>query len=178
MIDVPKVKNNLYFQLLMNGDLNKAMGILMPHGSVQPDEDAGHASFGISYIDHRQWRMQMAEKIASELDAERFGVKAIYILGSTKTGAAKAGSDIDLLVHFAGTPDQRKELELWFEGWSLCLDEMNYLRTGFKTGGLLDVRFITDEELANEEILAEKYNITGREGIERLLLKNDINATE
>ncbi len=178
LIDVPKLRNNLYFQLLMNGDLNKAMGILMPHGSVQPDEDAGHASFGISYIDHRQWRMQMAEKIASELDAERFGVKGIYILGSTKTGTAKAGSDIDLLVHFAGTPEQRKELELWFEGWSLCLDEMNYLRTGFKTGGLLDVRFITDEELANEEILAEKYNITGREGIERLLLKNDINTTE
>ena len=178
LIDVPKVRKNLYFHLLMNGDLNKAMGILAPHGSIKPEEDTEHASLGISYIDHRQWRMQMAEKIASELDAERYGVKGLYILGSTKTGTAKAGSDIDLLIHFAGTAEQRKELEQWFEGWSLCLDEMNYLRTGFKTGGLLDVHFLTDEELANEEILAEKYNIIGREGIERLLLKDDLNTTE
>ncbi len=174
LIEVPAVANGLYFHLLMNGELNKAMGILAPQGSIKAEAGAEQATFGVSYIDHRQWRMQMAEKIASELDAEYYGVKGLYILGSTKAGTARAGSDIDLLVHFNGTPQQRKELEKWFEGWSLCLDEINYMRTGFKTGGLLDVHFISDEELSNEEILAEKYNIIGREGIERLLLKNDV----
>lgn len=174
LIEIPKVANNLYFHLLMNGDQDKAMGILAPQGSIHSEIDEQRMTFGVSFVDHRQWRMQMAEKIASELDAEYFGVKGLYILGSTKTGTARAGSDIDLLVHFTGTPEQRKELERWFEGWSLCLDEINYMRTGFKTGKLLDIHFITDEELS-EEILAEKYNIIGREGIERLLLKQDLN---
>jgi len=53
--------------------------------------------------------------------------------------AARPGSDIDLLVHFAGTEEQRRDLQLWLEGWSLSLAEMNYLRTGYRSEGLIDV---------------------------------------
>jgi hydrogenase maturation factor HypE len=35
------------------------------------------------------------------------------------------------------------------DGWSLSLAEMNYQRTGYKTGGLLDVHLITDEDIQN-----------------------------
>ena len=38
---------------------------------------------------------------------------------------------------------------MWLEGWSLCLSEMNYLRTGYKTEGLLDVKIVTDADFAN-----------------------------
>jgi len=53
------------------------------------------------------------------------------------------------LIHFAGTEGQRKELLTWLEGWSLSLSQINYLRTGFKTNGLLDVHLVTDEEVQN-----------------------------
>lgn len=42
------------------------------------------------------------------------------------------------------------------EGWSLCLSEMNYLKTGYTSEGLLDVHLITDEDIANNSSFAAK----------------------
>ena len=98
----------------------------------------------------------MAEHIASELNPGRFGVEAFYLLGSTKNATAAPASDIDLLIHFRGDPQQREALSLWLDGWSLCLAEVNYLRTGYKTPGLLDVHIITDEDIANRTSFALK----------------------
>jgi len=91
----------------------------------------------------------MAEKLAGKMDAERFGVKDVWVFGSTKNATAGPGSDIDLLVHFDGTEEQRNDLLLWLEGWSLSLAEINYLRTGYRSEGLLDARLITDQDLRN-----------------------------
>lgn len=98
----------------------------------------------------------MAEHIASQLDAGRFGVKALYIIGSAKNATAGPQSDIDLLVHFQGTKSQRRDLVSWLEGWSLCLDEMNFQKTGYKSGGLLDIHFITDADIAKKTSHAAK----------------------
>ena len=98
----------------------------------------------------------MAEQVASQLDAGRFGVAGFYVFGSTKNATAGLSSDIDIIIHFRGTDGQRRELELWLEGWSLCLDEINYLRTGYRTGGLLDVHFVTDEDIKNKTSFAIK----------------------
>ena len=75
---------------------------------------------------------------------------------STKNATAGPRSDVDILVHFEGTKKQREELMLWLEGWSLCLDEMNYLRTGHRTGGLLDVHVVTDKDIADKNSYALK----------------------
>ena len=83
-------------------------------------------------------------------------MKAVYLLGSTKNASAGPKSDIDLLVHFRGTEKQRRDLKLWFEGWSLCLGEMNYLRTGYKSDGLLDVHIVTDDDIARRSSFAVK----------------------
>jgi hypothetical protein len=98
----------------------------------------------------------MTEYIASQLDAPRFGVKAMYVIGSTKNATAGPQSDIDLLVHFQGTKKQRQELLLWLEGWSLCLDELNFQQTGYKSGGLLDVHIVTDEDVVKRAGYAAK----------------------
>jgi pyruvate,water dikinase len=100
--------------------------------------------------------MYMAECIAAQLDSERFGVSALYVFGSAKNASAGPCSDIDLLVHFRGNERQRAELVLWFEGWSLCLDEVNFLRTGSRTGGILDVHLITDEDVAQKSSFAAR----------------------
>jgi predicted nucleotidyltransferase len=98
----------------------------------------------------------MAQRIASELDAERFGVKGVYLIGSTRNGTADPKADIDLIVHFGGSPALKQELELWLEGWSLALGEINYLRTGYKRKTLLDVRFVTEEDIAKQTSFAAK----------------------
>ncbi len=106
--------------------------------------------------DHWRWRLGMAERIAGELDPERFGVEALYVFGSVKNATAGPGSDIDLLFHFRGNPKQGEDLEHWLNGWSLCLDELNYLRTGCRSEGLLDVHIITDEDICKRSSFAVK----------------------
>jgi hypothetical protein len=85
-----------------------------------------------------------------------FGIKAMYVFGSTKNATAGPESDIDLIVHDAGDAEQRRMLSVWLDGWSLALAEMNYLRTGYKTDGLLDVEFVTDQDIANQTHYAAK----------------------
>jgi predicted nucleotidyltransferase len=106
--------------------------------------------------DHWRWRLRMAERIAAEMDPARFAVKGIYVFGSTKNATAGPASDIDLLVHVDSCEETRKDLELWLEGWSRCLSEMNFLRTGYKTDGLLDVHFVTDEDIERHTSYASK----------------------
>jgi hypothetical protein len=113
----------------------------------------------------------MAERVASELDGRRFGVKALYVIGSTKNATAGPQSDIDLLLHFQGTNTQRLELMLWLQGWSLCLDEMNYQRTGYRSNGLLDIHIITDKDIANKTSYAVKIDAVA-DAARLLTLKN------
>ncbi len=156
LIDVSEVSNGMVLRVLLNASLEQAVGILVPPGEVRSEIEVKDARMEVCADSSWQWRYQMAECIASRLDPDRFGVKGLYIFGSTKTASARAGSDIDLLVHFSGTPEQRKELENWFEGWSLSLGELNYLRTGHKNDGLLDVHIVTDEDIEKKTSYAVK----------------------
>ena len=113
-----------------------------------------------------RWRMQMSEKIASEIDPERFAVVAVYVIGSTKNASAGPSSDIDLLVHFRGDESQRHDLETWLEGWSLCLGEINYLRTGYVNPDLLDVDIITDEDIEKRTSFAAKIDAVTHAALE------------
>jgi hypothetical protein len=157
VIDVPRATGGQILRVLMNGDLDQAIGIL------GPPESAGRASIerrrpDSAADDHWRWRLRMTEQIAASLDPARFGVRGFYVFGSTKNATAGPASDIDLLVHFAGTDAQRVELLRWLEGWSLCLSEMNFLRTGHQTEGLLDVHLITDEDIARRSSWAVKID--------------------
>jgi predicted nucleotidyltransferase len=98
----------------------------------------------------------MAERLASRLDGPRLGVTALYLVGSVKHATAGASSDIDLLVVFEGTAEQRRELLAWLEGWSLCLDELNAIRTGRRIGHLLDVHLVTADDIAHRTSYAVK----------------------
>lgn len=65
-------------------------------------------------------------------------------------------ADIDLIIHFDGTPAIKHGLELWLEGWSLALAEMNYLRTGRRRRTLLDIRFVTQQDIVRQPGFAAK----------------------
>ncbi len=148
VIDVPGVAKGLVLRVLMNADLEEAIGLLS-----SPTVDAADLTGMAGHQDdtpeqHWRWRLHYAEQIAAEIDPERFGVVAFYVLGSTKNATAGPGSDIDIMVHFRGTEGQRRDLCSWLDGWSRCLSEINFLRTGYRTPGLLDVHLVTDEEVA------------------------------
>jgi len=159
VIEVPEATDGLVLRVLMNADLDNAVGILCPRSTSAFDynESGEYGMTGRS--DHWQWRSEMVNKLALQLDSQRFGVKSLHLVGSTQNTTAQAGSDIDLLVNFTGTRSQKKDLLTWLDGWSLCLDEMNFIRTGYKAGGLLDVHFVTEEELSDPASLSLSLNL-------------------
>jgi len=157
VVDVKQSSEGLVLKILMNADKNKALALLSEEDdSIESRTDMKSRAQIRSREDHWRWRMQSAERIASLVDPVRFGVKGFYIFGSTKNATAGPQSDIDLLIHFDGDDDQKKELKIWLEGWSLSLSQINERRTGYKTDGLLDINIITDEDIKNRTSYAVK----------------------
>jgi pyruvate,water dikinase len=156
VIDVPRATSGLVLRVLMNGDLDEAVGLLVPPGTAAEIPREPAAGDGPRSDDHWRWRLRVARRIASLIDPVRFGVKAAYVFGSTKNGTAGPGSDIDLLLHVEDGDERRERLELWLAGWSQSLAELNYLRTGYRSEGLLDVHYVTDADVARGESFAAK----------------------
>jgi hypothetical protein len=100
--------------------------------------------------EHWRWRQRFAERIAACIDPARFGVRNVYLFGSTELGNASVGSDIDLIIVTEGNEQQHRELELWLEGWSLCLAEISFQLYGLPSNGLLDVKFLNPEQARSE----------------------------
>jgi hypothetical protein len=95
VIDVPRQTNGQVLQILLNSEIDEAVGILeeldsearAPEQSTSPDRKIE------SYPeDHWRWRQRMARRIAATLDPVRFGVKGLYLFGSTKNATAGPGS--------------------------------------------------------------------------------------
>jgi len=156
VIDVPRVADGKILRILMNADLDRAVGILStPSPEAETPVDTGEERT-VTAADHWRWRMRMARRIAAAVDRDALGVKAMYVFGSAKNATAGPGSDLDLLVHVTGDGDKMRSLSLWLDGWSRSLAEMNYLRTGYRSDGLLDVHYVTDEDIANKTSYAVK----------------------
>ena len=142
-------------QIAMNAELGEALAYLsQPYSQISQPENINTYKEQNPHDRFWRWRYSMSERIAASLDPERFGVKSIYLFGSTNYGTAGPGSDIDLIVHFGGTEQQKNDLTQWLEGWSLCLAEINYLKTGYKLDGLLDIHIITDEDFVKNTVFA------------------------
>jgi predicted nucleotidyltransferase len=163
VIDVGEATGGLLLRVLMNADAEQALGMFdepqgapLAQGAGTRSRIASAAPPSYSSDEHSRWRMRMVERIAEEADIDRFGIEGIYVFGSTRNGTAGPASDIDLLVHFAGTYDRRRALMDWLDGWSAALAEMNYLRTGHRAKRLLDIHIVTDDDIAKKRAFAAK----------------------
>jgi predicted nucleotidyltransferase len=141
-------------EFIFHQRLKKTIDLLQSSGQGGTSVDE-HSILSDESDEHWKWRYQISQYIADKMDFDRFGVKGIYLIGSTKNATAGPGSDIDLMVHFSGDPNQRKELQAWMEGWGLGLEELNYVKTGYRTGdSLIDFHMITDEDIRNKDSYA------------------------
>jgi pyruvate, water dikinase len=159
VIDVPANANGQFLRILTNADQDLAVGFLGT--GIALNEQPAHEEDVLEspLEDHWRWRYGMARKIARNAAAYSSGVNAVYVFGSTKNRTAGPSSNINLLIHFEGDPIQRREFETWLNGWSCCLGEINYLRTGIRsTKGLLDVHIINNEDIARGNSYAMKID--------------------
>ncbi|HEQ78668.1 MAG TPA: pyruvate, phosphate dikinase [Euryarchaeota archaeon] len=129
--------------VVMDGDVNQALAYLLPP-------------------DHVQWRLRVVEEIARVLSAPRFGVEALYLTGTTSKFESQKSDDIDLIIHFRGTYNQRQELEVFLREHSSELTTRNRERTGEDVDTMLDFHIVTDEDIANREKWAKR--VIGYEG--------------
>lgn len=168
VIDVPSARGGLVLKVLMNGEVERAVGVLCEPECVDPGMLPGPVPPGLEppppvmrpagAEDHWGWRMNMAERIAEQVEVDRFGVRGMWVYGSTKNATAGPESDLDLLVHFEGDEGQRRELTAWLDGWSRALTEVNFLRTGRRVEGILDVRLVTAEDIDQRRGRAAKVH--------------------
>jgi hypothetical protein len=159
VIEVGHGEEDRVLRILMNADLDEAVGIFdAPRTEPAEAPVSADMMVAVPAEAHWRWRLRMVEQIASDLDPDRFGVKSLYIFGSVKNASAGPSSDIALLIHDKGEGPQREKLALWLDGWSLSLAEMNYLRTGYKSEGLLDVHYVTDTDIEKQTSFAAKID--------------------
>lgn len=165
VIDLAACRTEETLSVYMNAQLNQAVAFFAKNNTKE--EEGGSQNLEPGDLDwsepgedqHWRWRNYMAGQIAKEMDFKEFGVKGVYLFGSTDEETAGIGSDIDLLIHVTGSDLQRAALSEWLNGWSLALAKINYLRTGFSSeGGLLDVHLVTDEDIAIKDSYALKIH--------------------
>jgi len=156
LIEVPQNTDGKILRVLMNADLDECIAFFTDPATDTEQPITGRLPEYEQKSSFWLWRHKMVEKMAREIDAERLGVVGMYLFGSTKNATAGPGSDIDLLIHFRGSEGQRDLLNEWLRGWSQCLAEFNYLRTGYRSEGLLDVHIITDEDIEKKTSYASK----------------------
>jgi pyruvate, water dikinase len=158
VIDVPEATGGKVLRVLMNADRGLAVGFFAsPETAVNAARESG-APVVREDEDQAVWRLRMAERIAFHCGGQPWGVRGVYYLDESDGRDFDPSGPIKLVIHFAGTGRQRKELETWLNGWSLSLAEMNYYLTGFHTDGLLDVQFLVDEKIRGERDVAQRLN--------------------
>lgn len=139
VIDIAEMSSGGTLSIAMDGENNTALGYIDPP-------------------DHWQWRMNRVQDIGMDIVPEKYGVLALYVIGSTRDATAGPNSDIDLLVHVDSTPEQIQDLMAFFKEWSKKLDQECFERTGNAIQDILDVHVITDEDILNRNSWAVHIN--------------------
>jgi len=155
VINIPEVTKGQIVRILMNADEEEAIAILTDSNTKYSYTSAVASRDRPTFEEPWEWRTRMAETIGTYLDPMRFGIKGLYLFGTTYHKTAAHNSDIDLLVLFNGDDIQKEMLNLWFEGWNDALKEINFYRSGYMVDNFIDVYYVTDEELETKKYYAQ-----------------------
>jgi predicted nucleotidyltransferase len=158
ILDALNDKEAKALRILMNSDPDEALEYFKaPSVDISSSEEL-QTILSERSQKHWKWRMSMAKVVAEKTDMGRFGIKGIWVFGSTVKATSGPKSDIDFIVHYDGNEQNKNDYTLWCEGWSLALAELNYYKTGHKTDVLLDLHFITDKDIEEKTVFASMLN--------------------
>lgn len=174
LINIREATNGYVLKLLLNADQERAMAYMTDRiTSINYSSDSNlNVALANNYDEPLQWRKRMAESIALKLDGERFDVKGVYLFGTVFHETAGPNSDIDLLIHFDGDEEQKRDLLIWFEGWNLCLSHINYSRTGFDLDEFLDIIILSSEDIEEHKYYKDIIDPSKNYSL-RLRMKNE-----
>ncbi len=177
VINVAEVANGKLLRVMMNGDADEALAYLYkPSGKITGNKFGAakthEHSTESSKIELRKWRKNIVERMAEQLDGERFGVESVYLFGTTYDETGEPDADIDLLFVFDGSPRDRQELLVWIEGWDMALREIYFQRTGYRLDKLLDAILVEPEQIIELKYYSEIIDPKLKRS-KKLALKNE-----
>ena len=88
VIDIPQAAGGRILQVLMNGDRGLAVALFSEPGAAGRVMVEPGLACPPGMDEHSCWRLRMAEQIALQCDAKRWGVKAMFVFGSTASATA------------------------------------------------------------------------------------------
>ncbi len=136
-----------YKRLRENIDVIKEVSGKKKPGVKSPVEDDGMVLW--------KWRNEKAAMIAEHVDPDFFGLKALYLIGSTKNGKTGPKSDIDLLAHCIEDDARQKLVKTWIDGYGKCLSYVYEEMTGIEIpGSIIDLHIITDKDIEKKTSFA------------------------
>ena len=158
VIDVPESTGGMILRVLLNADDEEAIGFLTDPSTKAFYNTANIIKSESSLYEPWQMRTRLAETIVSKLEGKKYGVKGVYLFGTTHNKTATLNADVDLIIHFDGDEEQKKLLSEWLRGWNESLGEMNYHQTGVRVEKFVDVFFVTEEDILEKNYYAEVMN--------------------
>lgn len=171
VINISESSGGRVLKILMNAEEEKAIAFL----SDAVTGTKYTAKNSVTYQDDKdepsRYRWSIAEKIASEIFPNMFGVDSIYLFGTVFYKSALPSSDLDLLVIYDGNPENKAKLEIWFDGWNKCIRDIHYNITGYKIDKFIDVVYVTESDLSKNEYYRDMVNPT-KSGSYKLKLKD------
>lgn len=156
LINVREATNGNILRILMNSDEERALAYFTSGEIV--NTTTAKDTVKVNTTEAQSWRSRMVDAFVSSIDKARFGINTIYLTGSVYEGTAKPSSDIDLIILFDGNEEQMKEFLTWCEGWNLSLSHINYNRSGYKIGRILDIQIVTETELETNQFIKDLIN--------------------
>lgn len=96
---------------------------------------------------HWKWRLRMTLSLAEKTDLEKYGIRGMYLVGSTKDATAGPASDIDLLIFIKNDVQKQLMLQEWIDGWGNGLSIYNQARTGYKIDKLFHLHLVDIEDI-------------------------------
>ena len=99
VINIQEETNGNILRILMNADDDQALAYLTEGRNKAAFNSPNVIKVESGFNEAIRFRLRIVENIASEIDSKRFGVKGLYLFGTTFNGTAVPNSDIDLLVH-------------------------------------------------------------------------------
>jgi len=154
VINVAEATGGDVCRVLMDSDNDEAICFFANKGTESTYKTSNVIEKGSDNVYALNWRLEMVNVISKKIDREKYGIKNLYLFGTTFLGIAGANSDIDILVHFIGNDEQLKDMQTWFDGWNLALSEINFQNSGYRVEKMIDLYIITDKDIAEKEYYA------------------------
>ncbi len=150
VIDVPENHNGMIVRILMNGDEDRGMALLLRPGQKITRADAIkeplHEESGKDISSIHIWLQEMVKRLAKDIELTKFGIIKIFEHGKLED------KKVELIFLMKDKRKEFPELACWLKGWNASLAHMVFLKYGKNVSDVLEITLIDEEDLKKSDV--------------------------